>query len=257
MLVIALLAALAGPDSAPTPDVEARAEALVAQGQLDEALQVLEQAYYADDASQPRLLFGMGMIELQRDDCEAAVGYLGRFLATDPAVEAAVRAQEVIAYCEDQRRAQAELSAQPAVPVVEAEPAPETVEPEMSPTPRAVEDPDPDDEVRNEGAWYRDGLGWGLAGTGIAVTAVGVGLLAQASNDVRVAQRAPDETEFDRSLQRVVPLRVIGGVLTGAGASLLVGAAIRYGVVARRDRRASLAVGVGARAGFIRMTTRF
>ncbi len=263
MHVALLLAALVGAEPAPVPaepapeapatvDVEVAAEALVQQGRLEEALALLEEAYYASESGRPRLLFGMGIIELERDDCESAVGYLGRFLATEPADGAAARAREVIAYCDEQLRARTEAKTGEA-PLPEDAPATTAPVPVVPEEEVEVDEPSLDDDQ----AWYRDGLGWGLAGTGIVVTAVGGGLLAQAQGDVRRARGTRDEAEFDQSLSRVTTLRVVGVTLTGVGASLLVGAAIRYGVVARRHRRASVALDVGSGVALIRMSTRF
>ncbi len=251
MLSLALSVALASPwlvAPEPGPTLEERADALVQEGKLDEAFELLEQAYYAQAEPEPRLLFGMGVIALERGECEEAVGYLGRFLATSPAEDAAAKAREVIAYCEEELRAQAEpvVDPEPVVgtgPTVDPESSPESepvVEPGASaqtspPPPRPIDAEDTSPEPRR--AWVRDGLGWGLFGTGVAVSAVGAGLLVQARSDVRAAEASEDEASFDRNLERVGPLRLVGGTLTGVGVGLLVGAAIRYGLVARRSRR--------------------
>jgi len=268
MLFLSLFVVMAGPPVmalAPGPTLEERADALVQEGKLDEAFELLEQAYYAQPEPEPRLLFGMGVIALERGECEEAVGYLGRFLATSPAEEAAAKAREVIAYCEEELRAQAESVADPE-PAVGMEPTrgPDPSagsEPVVAPAPggsritpsRSSDTKDTPPPPRDE--WFRDGLGWGLLGTGVAVTAVGTGLLVQAQGDVRAAEASSDEANFDRNLERVGPLRVVGGTLTGVGVGLLVGAAIRYGLVARRGRRSDAA---RATAGsWLRTTIRF
>jgi len=289
MLSVALWAVLAGSGeiavvdvaaataSAPSDDVEARANALVREGRLDEAFELLEQAYYAAARPEPRLLFGMGVIELERGNCETAVGYLGRFLATSPAEGAAGKAREVIAYCEQELRAGAEPDPAPETgaelaPGPAPAPAPrssteastrrEPAPAEPKPRSRAAAGEDGDDTGGDAGerpgsrssAWVRDGLGWGLLGTGVAVSAAGVGLLVQARSDVRAAEASLDEASFHHSLARVDTLRIVGGTLTGVGVSLLVGAVIRYGLVARRERRGSS--GASARS-WLRTSVRF
>lgn len=251
LALFVVLTGAAGPG--PGDGVEARADALVQEGKLDEAFALLEEAYYAEVQPEPRLLFGMGVIELERGNCEAAVGYLGRFLATTPGADAAAKAREVIAYCETQLRSPAEPEPEP-TPPVPAEPSAEPpVEPSGADAPPSPPLPEPEvpgpDEPRGPTPWYRDGLGWGLLGTGVAVTAVGAGLLGQAQGDVRAAEASLDEASFDRNLERVDPLRAVGGSLTGVGVALLVGAAIRYGVVARRNRRAGAVTFIVPEAG--------
>lgn len=249
MRTLALVLVLTGsPGPRPDDDVEARADALVSAGKLDEAFALLEQAYYAQKQPEPRLLFGMGIIELERGHCEAAVGYLGRFLATSPREAAAAKAREVIAYCETELRSQGGSESEPTpTPGVgapaepEPTPAPDRAQPSPSPPPPEEVVPD---EPAEPTPWYRDGLAWGLLGTGVAVTAVGVGLLGQARGDVRAAEGSADEASFHRSLQRVDALRAIGGSLAGVGVGLLIGAAIRYGVIARRRRRSTPVVWV-------------
>ncbi|MCA9705676.1 MAG: CDP-alcohol phosphatidyltransferase family protein [Myxococcales bacterium] len=130
------------------------------------------------------------------------------------------------------------------------EPTPEPTPGPVTTTPHAPRQPS---------AWARDGLAWGLLGTGVAVTAVGVGLLGQARDDVRAAEASDDEAAVHRSLARVPTLRAVGGSLTGVGVALLVGAAVRYGVVARRHRRLGVAAWVApARGGpSLRASVRF
>jgi tetratricopeptide (TPR) repeat protein len=243
-------------------DVESRADALVREGKLDEAFELLEQAYYAQPDPEPRLLFGLGIIELERGNCEAAVGYLGRFLATSPSEDAAAKAREVIAYCEAELRAKAEPPSEPS-PEPDPEPTPSSSaraqpSPELEPS-STDSAPEVTDAPSEPSPWARDGLGWGLLGTGVAVTAVGAGLLVQARGDVRAAEASDDEASFDHSLQRVDALRAIGGSLTGVGVGLLIGAAVRFGVVARRNRRASISgwIDPKGRGPWLRTTIRF
>ncbi|MEM9459012.1 MAG: hypothetical protein AAGF11_32845 [Myxococcota bacterium] len=249
-LVVPLVVTVGGVD-APGPEldeIEARADSLVRQGKLDEAFALLEQAYYAEPDPEPRLLFGMGVIELERGNCETAVGYLGRFLATSPREGAADKAREVIAYCEAQLRSQVGPVPEPVSPPnADAQtdtevPTPVASEPDEVATTEATSElaEVPTEDPPGPTPWYRDGLGWGLLGTGVAVTAVGAGLLGQAQGDVRAAEGSEDEASFDRSLARVDTLRAVGGSLTGVGIGLLVGAVIRYGVVARRNRRSGV-----------------
>ncbi|MEX1369328.1 MAG: hypothetical protein AB1Z98_39740, partial [Nannocystaceae bacterium] len=127
-----------------------------------------------------------------------------------------------------------------------------------APENNALPDPGADPPPRRDRAWLRDGLAWGLVGTGVTVSAVGAGLLVQARSDVRAAQAAADEATFDRELERVGALRITGGVLIGAGAALLVGAGVRYGVLARRPTtRTAVAAELVRDGAVVRVRVRF
>lgn len=261
---LALVFALSGgplhaPPAEPPPpaapdDVEARAQALVEQGRLGDALTLLGDAYNRSPTPRPRLLFGMGIIELERDRCEAAVGYLGRFLASDPPAAAATRAREVITYCDEQLRARADAKARvESIPPALVEPDTSEVEGAGSPpsgptaTTRDAAADAPVDRTPTPAHWSRDPMGGALAGSGVAFVGVGAGILAQAAADLRRARRASDEATFDRDVARGSSLRIVGAVLVGSGAGLLVGAFVRYGMVAKRNRMARLVPMVGGR----------
>jgi tetratricopeptide (TPR) repeat protein len=203
------------------------AAALHGAGRYDEASRLLREAYDLDP--DPKYVYGQARAEQGGGHCDYAIALFEQFieLTGDPSGWAARGVRE----CEEVLMAK--RPDPPPRPVVETPPAEAVGEP----TPEVVSDQPP--RRADRAAWVRDPWGGALVGIGVASLAVGGGLWGLAVSHRNAGRDTMSEAEFvdrDRAAYRS---SVAGTTLLSVGATLVLGAVIRYAVVARRERRAS------------------
>ncbi len=224
---IAVLLAIVSPTVEDVQAAERSAERAVAlhqDGRLAEASQVLAEAYelYPDRD----FLFMRGVIERERENCQIAVPLFESFIAQHPSLVDVKAAQHEIAQCQT-------VAADP-------EPQPEPSAPQAVAPPPALDSnvaPQPIDRPGSRGSsWRRDRLGGVLLGSGLVATTAGAVLLVAAEGRANGAGNAPTAGEYRADLSDARTLGGAGWSVLGVGASALVGSAIRYAIVARRNK---------------------
>lgn len=226
MLVLALA-------PARDPDVVA-GEAAYREGRWDDASVAFDAAYRR--SGNPTFLYTRAQVERKAGRCDVAIGLFEKFLATSPPEAAGKAAQEYLDEC--RASVPKEDPTQPPPPRVEVDPADSVPPDESSARP-----------------WHRDPLGASLVATGAAALVAGAALTAVAHRDVDRAADAPDDRDYVDRLDRARTLQIAGATLMPVGAALVIGGAIRWAVLAKRDRTQRVTFGVSPR-GFA-ITGRF
>jgi tetratricopeptide (TPR) repeat protein len=238
-LALAPCAAVAAPKSEEAKRLLEKGNEHFGAGDYEKAAKHYEAGYTLEP--DPVFLYAMGQAKLKQGDCAAAVKLYKQFLATEPPEQAAEAAQDAIVFCADSL----------ADDTAEADPVAER--PLEPPPPTPVRDEPPPKKDRP--AWAKDPLGWSLVGVGIAGLAAGIGVVAAA--EAENAKTAATYGEFDAQLERVNKLRIAGGVVLGVGAVLVIGGAVRLGIVSKKGaRKTDVAMWLDRGAGFV-LTRRF
>lgn len=224
---LAVLLALVSPTVEDVQAAERSAERAVElhqDGRLAEASLVLAEAYelYPDRD----FLFMRGVIESELENCTIAVPLFESFIAQHPSLVDVKAAQDEMARCQ---------TAAPA-PQPEPEPAPpEPVVPppasDSSPAPQPTDRPD-----SRGSAWRRDKPGSALLGAGLVATTAGAVLLIAAEGRANGALNAPTAGAYRSEVSDARALGGTGWAVLGVGTAALVGSALRYAIVARRNK---------------------
>jgi hypothetical protein len=221
-LALALVLALA--PEARDPDVVA-GEAAYREGRWDDASVAFDAAYRR--SGNPTYLYTRAQVERKAGRCDVAIGLFEKFLSTKPPEAAGKAAQEYLDEC------RASL------------PAPE---PDPVPPPRVEIDPadslPADDPPRR---WPRDPLAITLVATGGVAMVTGAALVGIAFRDNGRADEAGDDAEYVRRIDRARTLQIAGATVLPIGAALVIGGAVRWAVLAKRDRSPRVAFGVSPR----------
>jgi tetratricopeptide (TPR) repeat protein len=169
------------------------------------------------------LLFILAQAERQRGNCVEAVEILTKFIETTESDDMRENALTAKALCAEELAElarQAELAAQQAAEAeAENEPEPEPVTP---PPPVPVK------------PWYRDPLGGALVGVGGAAVLAGGAVLISAA--VLDPDAAADYGDFDERRRLRPKLVLAGGITAGVGALLAAGGAVRWVLLAKRNK---------------------
>jgi hypothetical protein len=214
LAVLLALAPAAETDTADDP--AARAAELFSAGEFVEAAAAFEEAFA--QTGDPALLFGRGQALRRAGNCQAAIDEFERFIALGPPPADVDEAKKVIASCE-RVLGMATAPAEPAP----AEPTPAPTDPPPSPAPRP---------------WHRDPAGGALLGSGLVLAAIGGGLLG--GSFARARDRAGEsESEWQTRSRGVRVMSTAGIVLLASGGVLAIASAVRWAIVARRDRSRS------------------
>ncbi len=166
----------------------------------------------------PMLLYAWAQAERLAGSCTRAVGLYRRFLETNPAAEQRQLAEANLLDCE------AELPD----PQVEAEPEIEPLDPEED-TEASVTD----DEPRR---WVTDPVGGALLGLGVVGVASGGVLMGLARRRGKQAPNADVEDDYLQTLSQAERMNTAGIVTLSVGSALVMGAVIRYALVAKKGR---------------------
>lgn len=213
----------AAPDSRSEAELTTAATAAYEAGDFERVVELAAAAYAL--TGEVRHLYAQAQAEHARGNCAAALALYGRVLASDPDGELGGYAAEQIHRCEsrlDQEAAVEEDTVQPETPA----PEPET-SPVPPPDPPAVLDHDESKSKRV------DPLGTALLGSGLAVAAGGTTLTLLARSAANQARDTNDEATYTDHRNRWRGMLIGGSIALGVGGALLVGAAVRYGLVAR------------------------
>lgn len=213
LVVASPTTALADPKAEAKAHIE-NATAFHAEGKFKEALEQLTLAYALDP--RPELLYAIGQVHVQLGNCTQAINFYERFLQTKPAAGPAAAAKEAIETCK---------TAPPDTPEPEPEPQqqpdPEPPPPDPDPPPMTRVDKD---EPAGGKPFYKDALGMGLVGGGIALGVASVIFYTQMNGALDDAEDAPtfaehgdlrDEATSKRNLS--VGLAIGSAALLGAG----------------------------------------
>ncbi|HWB82045.1 MAG TPA: hypothetical protein VG755_44085 [Nannocystaceae bacterium] len=221
LLALALAVAPVPTEVPETPqqveDPAARAARHFDAGEFVEAADAFEQAF--TQTGDPAFVFGRAQALRRAGNCAAAIEELERFIALAPPAPDVEEANRVIDSC----KRVLGIDDEPPPPVVEPAPPPVV---DIAPPPAK---PKP---------WHRDAAGAALLGSGLAVAAIGAGLLG--GSYVRARDRdLESETQWQTRGDTVRTLSVTGIVLLALGGALTIAGAARWGAVARRDRNAT------------------
>jgi hypothetical protein len=212
----------AAPAAQPAADVEGpmrpEAAALYARGlerfgarDYAGAIADLEAGY----AIEPRreFLFAEGQAKRLAGDCKGAVALYQRFLATSPPAVQANATQIALGRCAQH------LAEHPEIVVVE---------PPRPPPPPPPPPP----------AWWRDALGVGFTGAGLAGIGVGVGFIAASYSARHDAEVAPSYNPYDERWSTAESRWTVGVGTLALGTALTAVGVARFVVVRRHARGA-------------------
>lgn len=227
---VVVVAAAAPDESAFVRDTVARAAAEVEKGRYEAALQILSDAERREP--KPVFVFVRATIEEKRGNCEAAIDLYERFLDLGAPEADADEAQDGIARCRD------------AVPP-----------PKPGPPPTTAPKTQPPEQTQRR--WHLDPLAGVLLFTGVAGLGTGLGLYVQSRSDERAANDADSLDDYENKAQRARTFNAAGITMLGVGSALIVGAVVRYTLVATRERRTRVAVGWGGQYPTLGVRARF
>jgi tetratricopeptide (TPR) repeat protein len=192
--------------------------------------------FEAGYAIEPRkeFLFAWAQAERLRGRCEQAIDLYGKFIAAGatPAQEKAARAN--IDRCKEL------LAVRP--PPAEEKSAPE-------PATSVPPPPPPRDEGQGGATWWRDPWGAGLVGVGVVGIGMGLGYHFAAGTSQDAADRAATYDDFAHFSEQAADRRTVAAVSMGVGGAFIVGGVVRYVIVSKRKKPASVDVGVAPASG--------
>ncbi len=209
----------------------ARGNELFAEKDYEGAARELEQAYALDPY--PRLLVAWAQAELYSGDCVKSLELYERYLDGDPPADDVAKVQPFI----DQCRAEVSDAEENPLPP-ETDPVEEgVVASDEPPAPTQLTPREPPDDIPERARpWHRDPLGGALVGIGAAVSLAGVGLATAAGVHDRQANDVRLHGEFEDAVDRALLEARLSYGAFALGGALVIGGAVRYGVVARRSR---------------------
>lgn len=232
-LVLAALVAVPLPVRAQPPaspeaaaaEAAARAQTHFAEEQWDLAVEALVEAYALDP--DPAYLYARAQAERMGGRCKIAIALYERFLESGPSEAQAEDTRINIRRCEEtlwaKDAAEPERNADAA-----AIPGP-------TPNPPPTEPPtEPDDGPR---PWQRDPTGAILLSGAVVSLAAGATVWVFGARSRRSAPDATTEGDYESEADRGRTVTGVGIGLVAMGAALAGGAALRYGLLARRARR--------------------
>lgn len=208
----------------------ARADASFQQGRYDEAL--AEVARAECEAPHRDYTFMRGAIHQSRGDCEAAVAAYESFLDQSPPAIDASAAKAAIRGCQGQSQSRDQRPSLETLPIVfdSPSPPPPRTEPDWRPPPDPVEPPPAPQH------WSRDVPGGVMMGVGLVGMGIGTALLVAERQDNRTPEQFDDFVRYGDERER---LRTAGTAVLSVSAGVVLSAAIRYVLVARRGNAAS------------------
>jgi hypothetical protein len=221
-----------------------RADGLASEGRHDEA--VKEYALAWQDLHAPAILYSWAQSERLRGHCTEAAALYERFVTegqtAPPSYDTELlRAQwsNMLANAERQRDACRDPASEPASEPTAGAGAP--TEPTAKPEPTTAPASSSTDQLHTPSSasrpWWRDAVGWSLAGTGAATLAAGATLLGVAAWEDGRAEELGSHGRFRDAIDRAVIEQRVGFGLLGLGGALVVGGIVRFAVIARPPGR--------------------
>jgi tetratricopeptide (TPR) repeat protein len=209
-----------------------QAQAAFNEERFDEAARLLEKAYLIEPKAQ--LLYPWAQAERMQGNCKMAIDLYERFLDSGVKGKFAEAAEQNIARCREEVAASEEPVA--AEDPVDSESESEVEDEERPPAERVPDDKPRDAKVRK---WYADPTGGVLFAVGIVGVGVGGGLLGVAMSTAKKAPDAGGNADYEAQRDRATTLRNAGAAVLAIGGALLIGAVVRYAVVARKGKKAT------------------
>lgn len=221
-------------------DVKAEARAHVARAtelhdasRFREALEELKTAYALDP--DPRLLYAMGQLHVSLGECEQAIGFYERFIASRPSAKATALANEAIETCKtDPPPALGAAPADSPAPVV-ARPIINVVMPPPPPAPRPVDAP----PAR---PWYTDHVADALVASGVVASIVGGATYRGALDDRERANAAASYDRYASLIDRAHTKRMYAIGLGVGGAALVTAGVLHFVLASRRPSDAGVQI---------------
>ena len=200
-------------------------------GNYDAARAKLEEAYMLEEW--PGYLYARAQIERMSNNCQLALEFYQRFLATDPEPDAVAATEQYIKECQNALRlpvdaGAAGVTAEPSEISSDTRPSPQVAPTTLYKKPQ----PSRTDRIR----WWRDPWGGAFSIVGVAVLSTGAGVYGAALARRSDARDAGSQDSFESQTDRVQILSGIGIGAMAAGSAAIVGGIIRYFVVAKRAR---------------------
>lgn len=210
----------------PSPEAKAAYDRAVAAWEAQDwlvAADAFERAHELDP--RPELLWSQAQALRFGGDCERAIAAYERFIAMGPPAVDQETARGNIERCEAE--VEPEPEPDPPPPVVEP-PKPTPVQPDRAPAPARE--------------WYADPTGASLFLGGLAVSAVGGGLIGSAHAMKVEASEASSEQEYRREIELAQRRNAPGIACLAVGGALLAGSIVRFIIVGRRAKRSTAAL---------------
>ena len=234
--MIAVLLGFAGPDQF-LKDPEAMqaftdAQAAFNAQNFEEASRLLEKAYMIEPKMD--LLYPWAQAERNLGNCDVAIDLYQQFLDAGAEGQFAEAAQQNIDRCKEEVGEEEEEEFIPAPTGDPLEDDPLEEEPEPEPEPEPVKEKDDQPKTKK---WYADPVGGVLFGVGLAGVGVGAGLLGVAGSTARGADDAATNDGYLEERDRATKFRNGGAIVLSIGGALLVGAIIRYAIVAKKNKQ--------------------
>lgn len=218
-----VLLAGAGParSAEPPPETPAqRAGRHFEAQEWDQAVEALIDAYAIDP--DPDYLYARAQAERMRGNCRVALGLYHRYLDTQPSPAQVTDTEVNIRRCEEELWTQQAAAAPDPVPAPPRETSDPVVE---AAAPVARDQPRP---------WHRDPAGGVLLATSIVALSSGATVWVLGGRWRKDAPDAATEDAYSDRARRGRITTAAGIATVGVGVALAVGAAVRYGIVARR-----------------------
>ena len=236
------LVALGAPASPTLSDpvaVEAlaQAKAAFASGDYDAAAAALERAYEAEQ--DPKLLVAWAQAVRLGGDCPRALELYREYLDGPRTPQEIADTRKLMAECPEPESPPPAAVPEPVEPQPEPEPEPKPESVEREPIVGDQPEPPQDDPVR---PWSRNPAGIALAASAGVVLGTATGLLIAARVSDANADGEGDHTAFRDRLDRAITMERVSIGLYAGGAALAVGAAVTFGIAARRNRRTTMSL---------------
>lgn len=204
----------------------ARATELHNASRFREALDELKTAYALDPA--PSLLYAMGQIHVSLGECEQAIVFYERFLATKPSARSAALATEAIETCKmNPPPPVAGAPAEPPARAVIPRPIIKVVMPPPPPPPRAV-------EARPARPWYTDHVGNALVASGVITGVASLVVYRSAVGDRDNANASASYDTYAALIDQAHTKRAYA-IGLGVGGAALATAGVLHFVLSSRD----------------------
>ena len=197
---------------------------------FEEASRLLEKAYMIEPKTD--LLYPWAQAERNLGNCDVAIDLYQQFLDAGAEGQFAEAAQQNIDRCKEEVGEEEEEI----IPVPTDDPLEDELEEEEEEEPEPEPVKREDDQPKTK-KWYADPVGGVLFGVGLAGVGAGVGLLGVAGSTARGAPNAATNDGYLEERDRATTFRNAGAIVLSIGGALLVGAIIRYAVVAKKNKQ--------------------